>query len=296
MRIVEAVWGVALGALLLCACGGGGGAETPDAGPPGPPRIAVLSAFPAELAAVLEHTHVDRMQTIDGHIFRTGTIGGKDVVVAMTGIGLANARKGTQAVLDHFDVTGVVFSGVAGSRLNIGDVAVPESWTLTADGSTYAVDADWLALARGLVSSADVTLEDCTTLPTDPSMNVCLPNPPVVAVGGVGKSADPYGNFALPCTSGGNDVFGCDVGGPAATSPGGMQTPDPDPPVASDEETAACAHETIARGLPFIAFRSVSDGMGDPLGLPGFPDEFFTYYRLAAHNAAAAAVPFVTRL
>jgi len=60
-------------------------------------------------------------------------------------------------------------------------------------------------------------------------------------------------------------------------------------------ETAAVAREAQGRGVPFIAFRAVSDGAGDPLGLPGFPTQFFAYYRLAAHNAAAATTAFVTR-
>ena len=50
------------------------------------------------------------------------------------------------------------------------------------------------------------------------------------------------------------------------------------------------------RGVPFIAFRAVSDGEGDPLNLRGFPDQFYAYYPLAAHNAAAAAEAFVSRL
>ena len=62
-----------------------------------------------------------------------------------------------------------------------------------------------------------------------------------------------------------------------------------------DMETAAIARETAARGLPFIAFRATSDGSGDPLGLPGFPAQFFAYYRLSAHNAAAATVAFLRR-
>jgi nucleoside phosphorylase len=61
-------------------------------------------------------------------------------------------------------------------------------------------------------------------------------------------------------------------------------------------ETAIVARAMAARGLPFIAFRAVSDGAGDPLDLPGFPAQFFAYYRLAARNAAAAAIAFVERL
>jgi hypothetical protein len=40
----------------------------------------------------------------------------------------------------------------------------------------------------------------------------------------------------------------------------------------------------------------VSDGTGDPLNLPGFPAQFFAYYRLAGRNAAAATVALLERL
>ena len=54
--------------------------------------------------------------------------------------------------------------------------------------------------------------------------------------------------------------------------------------------------EAAARGVRFIAFRATSDGSGDPLDLPGFPAQFFTDYRLAAYNAAAAAIGFLEKL
>jgi nucleoside phosphorylase len=255
---------------------------------------AVLTAFPAELSAVLEHAEVTDTQTVDGLKVRIGTINGHPVVMAMTGIGMVNATASTATLLDSFDVEGVVFSGVAGTSFNIGDVIIADTWMIVDDMTTYAVDPAWLELSQSLVGASDVVLDDCVSLPTDPTTNVCLPNAPVVRVGGVGETDDPFGG-AFECTEGGNDVYGCDVGGAAAESPGVAFPPDPDPPVASDQETAASIRETQARGLPFIAVRAASDGNGDPLGLPGFPDQFFTYYRLAAHNAAAVAVPFLDR-
>ena len=75
-------------------------------------------------------------------------------------------------------------------------------------------------------------------------------------------------------------------------TPAALVVVDPDTQTAYDEETAAIAREVAARGLPFIAFRASSDGGDDPLNLTEFA-EFFAYYRLAAHNAAAAAAAFL---
>jgi nucleoside phosphorylase len=291
--------GAALCALSMAACGGDNGNGVSGTTPP---TIAILSAFPAELAAVLEHVTVTDTVVIDGHVYRIGTLGQARVVVAMTGIGLVNSTTITTAVLDHFDVGGLVFSGVAGSTLNIADVMVPEQWTL-GDGQIYAADPVWLGLARGIVGSVGAEFEHCTNAPTVTSPEVCLPNLPVMVVGGIGESSDEFNGRAFVCKPTGGDVFGCDVASSTAAATlalarDGMPpvaAAEPPPFIAQDNETAAFARVASQRGVPFIAFRAVSDGGGDPLGLPGFPAQFFAYYRLSAHNAAAAATTFVRR-
>lgn len=266
----------------------------------------MLSAFPAELAAVLEHVMVEETMVVEDHIFRIGTLDGKPVIAAMTGTGLVNAATTTNLLLEHFQVSGVIVSGVAGSVFHIGDVAVPEAWHAD-DGTIYAVDPEWFALAEDIAANDHLALEDCTSLPRMPAHEpVCLPNQPVVVVGGFGRSSDPFGGRSYPCTAGGDDIFGCDVppdsGAAAVFQPHATQMgiADPDAPVAEDEETAAIARAAQEHGVRFIAFRATSDGQGegagDPLGLPGFPAQFFAYYRLAAHNAAAGAAALVKRL
>ena len=282
-------------AATLCACG------SDDSDSP-PPTAAVLSAFPAELAAVLEHATVTETVMVDGHVFRKGTLAGVPVVMAMTGIGLLNATATTQTLLVHFSVQGVIVSGVAGSSVQIGDVTVPTTWELD-DGTSFAANPEWLALARQVAAPGVTALDQCTRVTAPPTADpVCFPRPPLIAVGGVGHSSDPFGTRPFMCSRG--DVFGCDVAptpSPAGTVSNGsaarlVATAEPEPPIAEDMETAAIAREAAARNLPFIGFRAVSDGAGDPLGLPGFPTQFFAYYPLAAHNAAAAVAKFLERV
>jgi nucleoside phosphorylase len=280
-------------------------AGIPDGMPTTEPLVAVLSAFPAELSAVLAKATVEETLVVEGDSFRLGTLGGVRVVLAMTGIGLVNATETTSLLLDRFAVTGVVVSGVAGSPYRIGDVAVPETWTLEG-GATYAADSTWLALAEEIAEPGATPLEKCTLRPDVPSSDVvCLPFEPAILVGGRGSSSDPFGGAPFPCRPDIErfpDVFGCDVLS-EGNAPAGAPPPaeaslatDAEDPVAGDMESAAIAAEAAARGLPFIVFRAVSDGEGDPLGLPGFPATFFAYYRLAAHNAAAATTAFLERL
>jgi nucleoside phosphorylase len=283
----------ALLVLALGACGDGGDAE------PALP-VAVLAAFPAELAAVLEHMTVEDTVVVAGRKLRIGGIGDVPVIVGMTGIGLVNAARTARAVLDGFAVRGVVVSGVAGSPFRIGDVVVPERWGLTG-GTAHAVPGEWIELVRETTAAGGVRLQRCTERLDAPLEDpVCTSHQPAVAVGGVGESGDPFGGAPLRCVGEGDDVFGCDVVAAAppsfATAPAGLEAAAPNESTAIDMETAAIAAEAGARGIPFIAFRAVSDGEGDPLDLPGFPFQFFAYYRLAARNAAAATAAFVTRL
>jgi nucleoside phosphorylase len=267
-------------------------------------RVAVLSAFPAELTPLLEQATINETMVLGDRVFRLGVLGKVQVVLGLTGIGLVNAELTTRAVLERFNVTGVVVSGVAGSSLRIGDVTVPEVWTLK-DNTSYTAHHRWLELVDEIAVSGNVSLEQCTLVPFAPSQDpVCLPHKPVIVVGGVGQSSDPFFNMSFPCLPKGGDVFGCDVTSEdTASRTGGkrhtmrtLSTLDLQTPTVNDMETAAIAREVAVRGIPFIAFRAVSDGTGDPLGLPGFPVQFFVYYRLAAHNAAAATLVFLERI
>jgi nucleoside phosphorylase len=261
----------------------------------------VLSAFPAELAPHVARATIDDTIVIEGRVFRVGVLEGVPVVLALTGIGLVNAAATTRKLLERFDVRGVVVSAVAGSsRLQIGDVAVPAVWAAK-DGTACMVHQEWLELADEIAAPGTVSLERCTLVPSASEEPVCLPREPAVVVGGVGQSSDPFHGKPFPCRPGGGDVFGCDVDSVAAGSTaraghhaiGALASADPEAPAVNDMETAAIACEAAARGVPFIAFRAVSDGPGDPLGLPGFLEQFSAYYRLAARNAAAATVTFL---
>ena len=121
--------GLGAACLLAASC-----SDDDDCEPP--PTIAVLGAFPGELEALVARAQVDEEIPFGDKVMRRGTLGGMPVVVGMTGIGLINATETTQAVLDAFDIGGIVMSGVAGSPHNVGDVTVPDAWFLI-DDATY---------------------------------------------------------------------------------------------------------------------------------------------------------------
>lgn len=293
-------------------------------------RTLVLSAMPVELAPLLHRTAVTTTVTVAGRDYFLGRLAGHDVVLALTGIGPVNARRATRAALGHLRcgartaIDAVVFSGVAGGD-DIGDVTVPTRWTLDGGRHFLSVDRRMLSVARR-VAAGRLRLEQKTpagdpacTCVTSPDLvtTVSVTHRPRVEVGGAGQTTDPFSGRAMPCAPGGGDVFGCEpcpartrlAGDAQRFAPGVVPFADPGfftgyfastAPgagryVAEDEESAAVDAVTSAARVPFVAFRAVSDGGGDPLHLPGFPAQFFYYRQLAADNAALTTMAFLSR-
>jgi nucleoside phosphorylase len=299
--------------------------------PTQPCGVLVLAAMPLELNPLVRAASIDpsRTQRVDDKTFYFGRLAGSDVVLAMTGIGPANAAKTSAAAFDGLgcSFTGAVFSGVAGSKENIGDVTIPAQWTSNATDPTptfTAVNAGMLGVAQQLAGtgtpglSQDVPVGDaaCLCPGVDAATPVHMPQPPKVVVGGKGETSDPFGGHAVPCAPGGGDVAGCEpcltVNGIVQNAPTfASETPRliTDPTFwmalfqtetattgsyeAQDEETALVAQASAAHGVPFLGVRAVSDGQNDPLHLPGFPVQFFVYRQLAGNNAAAVTVAFL---
>jgi nucleoside phosphorylase len=287
-----------------------------------------LSAVLARRAA-LDFWHAKvTTKTIDGHDYYLADYRGAQLVMTMTGIGPINAKRVTDAAFSAFTCGGasnigeVLFAGVAGGD-DIGNVVVPARWTADAGKHTVGVDGRMLADAKRVAAKVGGLLR--TTAPAGDPACGCVTSPdavttvpvthkPAVEVGGTGQTTDPFSGRALPCVPGGGDVFGCTPcaqqtnaardGG--AFAPGVVPFADPafftgyssssatSPGyVAEDEETAVVAAEAAKRRTPFLGIRAVSDGKGDPLGLPGFPAQFFYYRQLAADNAAIATFAFL---
>src|SRR5256712_12489180 len=159
-------------------------------------RVLLLSAYPTEGAKLLAAAApVTEVGVFNGRSFFAGTIAGKNVVMGLTGIGLVNADLTTRAVLAYLEdndlrVKAIVFSGVAGSSYNIGDVVVPDHWTDDLEHSArpyppYRVNRCLYRIARRIVGTValdpNLYVEDraCTGLRTPPSTPVRVDDPQV---------------------------------------------------------------------------------------------------------------------
>lgn len=284
-------------------------------------RVLVLSAMPLELNPLVAKARIDRTVRAEGRSFYVGRLSGVDVVMALTGIGPVNATETATTAFQHFSCrfAATVFSGVAGSTYSIGDVVVPRRWT-DDGGATYVGTStglyDVARRLRHVALSPDLPVGDaaCLCSGVDAPTPVHLPQQPQLRVGGSGETSDPFGGAAAPCTWGGGDIAGCEPcvlsGDPvqdstdfAGNAPGlpalvtGLLVAPPGATTstmaAQDEETAAVDVVAHHYGVPFLGIRAVSDGKGDPLGLPGFPFQFAVYRQLAGNNAAAVTTAFL---
>jgi nucleoside phosphorylase len=284
--------------------------------------VLVLAAMPLELYPLLSEAEVDPEDVIENgaRTFYVGTLAGMPVVLAMTGVGIGNARETTLAAFEHFrcGFSAALFSGVAGSKYYIGDVMIAERWTLDRGKSWYAADPALVALARQLEAPGAVELQQdvpvgdpaCVCPGVDAQTPVHFWHAPKVRVGGDGKSNDSTDGTPTPCVPGGGDVTGCqpcnapgstvkDLVDFAAHAPDPVQSlEDNTRPVeqttesyaSQDMETASFGKVATRYGVPFLGIRAASDGKGDPLGLPGFPAQFFAYRQITANNAANTTI------
>lgn len=270
------------------------------------PRVAVMSAFAPEWQALLAAAEAPKTYVVNGKSFVTARLGGKDVVLLMSGISMVNAAMSAQMALDRFRVTAIVFSGIAGGvdpARNVGDVVVAAQWAeylesvfaretpqgfatppflpkphanfgmihpidteVVRDAAPemrfwFPADAALLAVARR--AAARVSLSDCAA-------GACLAARPRVVVGGNGVSGSAFVDNAR-FRNYVHAAFDAEV---------------------VDMESAAVAHVAYANGVPFIAFRSLSDLAGGG----AHANEMDTFMALAAENSVKVVRAFLSEL
>ena len=274
------------------------------------PRIAIISAFGAELEAFKAQATINKTVQLNGRTVYIGRLGGHDVLMTLSGVSMVNAAMSTQAVLDHFNVTEIVFSGIAGGvnpGLGIGDVVIPAKW------SEYQENRFVRELSPGVFQIPKNQVLPCYTMMCPQSVSVASVNTPTdVETKTTWFNADPgllavaksiAGKVKLDrCTPtnvcltitptvtvGGNGVAGPTFVDNAAYRAYAWSTWHAD---ALDMESSAVAHVATTNGVPFIIFRSLSDLAG---GGPG-QNEIGTFFSLAANNSAKVMTKFISAL
>ncbi len=124
--------------------------------------IAILGALDGEIETITRALREYTTHRFGTYEFRTGTIDRVEVVVGKSGVGKARAAMVTQYLIDHFPLTKLVFTGLAGSinpDIRIGDTLV------ATDCLQHDIDASPLGFARG-----EIPYEGVRVFAADPEL------------------------------------------------------------------------------------------------------------------------------
>jgi adenosylhomocysteine nucleosidase len=82
-----------------------------------------------EVRLLTENLVVEETQIYLGHEFYPGSLAGHRVVITTSGAGKTRAAARTQFLIDHFDITRLIFIGAAGAlnpQLKLGDIVISQ--------------------------------------------------------------------------------------------------------------------------------------------------------------------------
>ncbi len=77
-------------------------------------RIGIVSAMDTEIDLILANADIEYEDHVGGIVFNVGTLCGKNVVIVKAGIGKVLSAAGTAALFNRYDISSLIFTGVAG--------------------------------------------------------------------------------------------------------------------------------------------------------------------------------------
>ena len=221
-------------------------------------KIGIIGAMEVEVATLKSQMNIKNVVTKASMEFNEGTIGNTEVVIVRSGVAKVNAGICVQILVDMFNVTHVINTGVAGSldaRINIGDIV------LSTDACYHDVDATVFGYKKGEVPQLGIH-----AFPADASLREA-------AKAAIKKAAPDLGVFEGRVCSGDQFVSSPDVKKAIIDEQGGMCT---------EMEGAAIAQACYLNKIPFVIIRAISD-KADGSDIVDYP----VFEEKAAHDCAA---------
>ena len=220
-----------------------------------------------EVEALKSEMNVKSVVTKASMEFCEGTIGNTEVVIVRSGVAKVNAGICVQILVDLFNVTHIINTGVAGSldaRINIGDIV------LSTDACYHDVDATVFGYKKGEVPQLGIH-----AFPADASLREA-------AKAAIKKAAPDLGVFEGRVCSGDQFVSSPDVKKAIIDEQGGMCT---------EMEGAAIAQGCYLNKIPFVIIRAISD-KADGSDIVDYP----VFEEKAAHDCAALVKEMISSL
>ena len=198
-------------------------------------KIGLIGAMDSEVSTLKKAAKIDKTTTIADMEFCEGTLEGKKVVIVKSGMGKVNASVCANMLINIFECTKVINTGVSGSLVNtldIGDIVV------SVDAVQHDFDVEVLGFAKG-----EIPYTGLYAFPADESLRS-------IAVEAVNVSSPGRHVFEGRICSGDQFIASKEQKDTIIANFGGM---------CCDMEGAAIAHECSLNHTPYVVIRAVSD-------------------------------------
>lgn len=227
--------------------------------------LGIMSAMDVELAYLLDQADIDSVVSIGGNDFNIGTLENQDVVIVKAGVGKSLSAACTAILINEFDVSGIVFTGIAGGvapEVRITDVVIA-THTMFHDYGFYGND-NKVTIGSDFVSAVDV---EC-----DPEMEKAAYD---AAVQVIGKDKVFEGCIATGDQFVANEQYVKYLYGTYDV-------------YAVEMEGASVGYVASQYGVPFVVIRSLSD-KADGLA----HDSYNNWYSIVSDNSGKIVMQFM---
>ena len=222
-------------------------------------KIGIIGAMELEIETLKEKMNIINTVNKANMSFFEGTLNGTDIVLVKCGIGKVNAGICTQILVDLFEVTHIINTGVAGSlcaELDIGDFVISEK-AMYHDFDCSSLNPDYpVGKVPGLSVHAFEADPEMIRLAYDAAQQVHADH----ARKGTVASGD---QFVSSKTQKAKIV--ADTGA-----------------ICTEMEGTAIAHAAWRNGVPFVVIRAISDKADDSAQM-----DYPTFEAIAAKRCAA---------
>ena len=231
------------------------------------PAIGIIGAMEEEVSLLKETADIKKTTEIAGMEFCEGTIEGKDVVIVQCGMGKVNAGICANTLINNFNCTKIINTGVAGSldnQLDIGDIVV----------SVDAVQHDFTVEAIGF-EKGEIPYTGRYAFPADEAMRKA-------AVEAVQETVPDIHVFEGRICSGDQFISEKEQKETIISNFGGL---------CCEMEGAAIAQACFLNDTPFVVIRAISDKSDGSHSV-----EYETFKGEAANNCARSVLEMLKKL
>ena len=230
-------------------------------------KIGIIGAMDVEVASLKEAADISKTTKIAEMEFCDGTLRGKNAVIVKCGMGKVNAGICAHTLINGFDCTKIINTGVAGSldsQIDIGDIVV------SVDAVQHDFDVEPIGFQKG-----EIPYTGLIAFPADEALRAS-------AVESVQQSAPDIHVFEGRVCSGDQFICTKEQKDSIIDDFGGM---------CCEMEGAAIAQTCYLNSTPFVVIRAISD---KPDGAGAV--DFIEFQAEAAERCAAIVQYMVERL